>query len=369
MDGTAPGSAPPWLQRLGASAWLVVGIMLVLVGMVWLLGQTETITAPLIAGAVVGAVGGAVVGWLERRGLPRAAGAGVVMLGLVALGVLVAVAVLGGITSQRSQIDAATAGAVDKVEGWAADAGITSAAAAAQDVKEAVPQIGRTLLQGVAHGITGLTSLLVFLGFTAFIAFFVLKDGPVIARWAERHMGLPAAAAHVVTADLAHALRQYFLGLTIVGAFNALLVGLGALVLGVPLPATVALVTFLAGYVPIIGAWTAGAFAFALALSAQGTTAALAMAAIVFLANGPLQQLVQPIAFGATLQLNPLVVFVVTIAAGSLFGVAGLVLAAPLVSGAVHIDRHLAELRGASALAPVEGTGTPAVAEAAEGPA
>ena len=114
-----------------------------------------------------------------------------------------------------------TAGAVDKVEGWAADAGITSAAAAAQDVKEAVPEIGRTLLQGVAHGITGLTSLLVFLGFTAFIAFFLLKDGPVIARWAERHMGLPAAAAHVVTADLAHALRQYFLGLTIVGAFNA----------------------------------------------------------------------------------------------------------------------------------------------------
>ena len=195
MDGTAPGRPRPGSSACGASAWLVVGIMLVLVGMVWLLGQTETITAPLIAGAVVGAVGGAVVGWLERRGLPRAAGAGVVMLGLVALGVLVAVAVLGGITSQRSQIDAATAGAVDKVEGWAADAGITSAAAAAQDVKEAVPQIGRTLLQGVAHGITGLTSLLVFLGFTAFIAFFVLKDGPVIARWAERHMGLPAAAA------------------------------------------------------------------------------------------------------------------------------------------------------------------------------
>ena len=134
--------------------------------------------------------------------------------------------------------------------------------------------------------------------------------------------------------------------------------------------------TFLAGYVPIIGAWTAGAFAFALALSSQGTTAALVMAAIVFLANGPLQQLVQPIAFGATLQLNPLVVFVVTIAAGSLFGVAGLVLAAPLVSGAVHIDRHLAELRGGSALAPAAsdarvapGVQAPAVAEAAEGPA
>ena len=117
------------------------------------------------------------------------------MLGLVALGLLVAVAVLGGITSQRSEIDAADGGRGRQGPGLGRGRRDHVGGGAAQDVKQAVPEIGRTLLQGVADGITGLTSLLVFLGFTAFIAFFVLKDGPVIARWLERHMGLPAASA------------------------------------------------------------------------------------------------------------------------------------------------------------------------------
>jgi predicted PurR-regulated permease PerM len=62
-------------------------------------------------------------------------------------------------------------------------------------------------------------------------------------------------------------------------------------------------------------------------------------------ANGPLQQVIQPIVYGATLKLNPLVVFSVTIAAGTLFGMAGLILAAPLVSAAVRVHDDLAALR------------------------
>jgi predicted PurR-regulated permease PerM len=114
----------------------------------------------------------------------------------------------------------------------------------------------------------------------------------------------------------------------------------------VPLVGTIAVVTFVASYVPIIGAWTAGFFVFALALADQGTSTAFLMALVVFLANGPLQQIVQPIAYGATLEVNPLVVFVVTIAAGTLFGMVGLVLGAPLVSAGVHIS---ADLRKAEA--------------------
>jgi len=147
--------------------------------------------------------------------------------------------------------------------------------------------------------------------------------------------------AHVVMEDVLHALRKYFLGLTIVSAFNAVIVGLGALALGVPLAGTIALVTFIGGYVPIVGAWTAGVFAFALALGTQGTGTAVLMALVVFAANGPLQQIVQPITYGATLQLNPLVVFVCTIGAGALFGMIGLTLAAPLVSAGVHIHDDL----------------------------
>ena len=61
--------------------------------------------------------------------------------------------------------------------------------------------------------------------------------------------------------------------------------------------------------------------------------------------NGLLQNIVQPIAFGATLELNPLVVLIVTIAAGALFGMLGLIVAAPLTSASVKIVRELSRQR------------------------
>ena len=67
--------------------------------------------------------------------------------------------------------------------------------------------------------------------------------------------------------------------------------------------------------------------------------------AVSLLANGPLQQLVQPIAFGATLDMHPLGILIVTIAAGSVFGTIGLVLAAPLTSAALRVSGDLARAR------------------------
>src|SRR4051812_3425430 len=343
---------PEWLHGAGSAAWLVVGIMLVVAGAVWLLAQTSTIVMPVIAGAVIAAVGAPAVTWFERHRTPRALGSAAVMLGLVVVGLVVAGLVLGGISSQSSQISSAMSTAVDKVADGLDSLGISSSADVAASVKKAVPEIGGTLLKGVAHGISGLASLLVFLGFTTFIAFFALKDGPALGEWVERRAGLRADIARIVVGDVLHALRKYFLGLTIISAFNAVIVGAGALLLGVPLAGTIAVVTFVGGFIPIIGAWTAGIFAFALALADSGTSTAFAMALVVFLANGPLQQIVQPITYGATLNLNPLVVFVSTIAAGCLFGTVGLVLAAPLVSAGVHIHAHLAERDAAVAAEP-----------------
>jgi putative heme transporter len=355
-------SLPPWFRRWGIGAWLVVGMVLVLIGAVWLLEKTSTIVDPLIAGFVLGAVSGVIVDRLERLGWPRAAGAALVTVSLFVLAVLVIGLVLGGITSQAPHIDASLQQALDKVQKWAQDLGITSAPDAAKEIAKAVPQAGRTLLKGVASGISGLTSLLVFLGFTIFSAFFLLKDAPSIGRWIERNMGMQPAEARIVLNDIVQALRLYFLGLTIIAGLSTAGVVLGALIVGLPMLGTIAIVTFLASYVPILGAWTAGIFVFALALANQGTTAALIMAVIVFLANGPLQQIVQPVVYGATLKLNPLVVFSLTIAAGTLFGMAGMVLSAPLVSAAVRVRGDLRELRTSPAAGgkPADDGSTPA---------
>ncbi len=142
-----------------------------------------------------------------------------------------------------------------------------------------MPAVGHTLLTGVIHGISGFASLLVFLGFTAFATFFLVKDAPALGRWIEGHMGLPPSQARIVMSDIIQALRRYFLGLTIIAGISTAGVVIGSLIVGLPLLGTIAIITFLTSYVPIIGAWTAGIFVFALALATKGTTAALIMAA------------------------------------------------------------------------------------------
>jgi predicted PurR-regulated permease PerM len=205
------------------------------------------------------------------------------------------------------------------------------------------------LAPGIAHGIAGLTSLVFFLTFTAFATFFLLKDGPTVRRFVDRHLGVPQEVATVITGNVMRSLRRYFLGVTYVAAFNAIVVGAAALILGVPLAGTIAVVVFVTAYVPFIGAFVSGAFAVILTLASEGTTDAIIMLVAVILANGLLQNIVQPIAFGATLDLNPLVVLIVTIGFGSIFGMIGMILAAPLTSAALHVSRELAQAKAEEA--------------------
>lgn len=336
-------SAPTWLRDLGFGSWLLAGFILILIGLVWLLGETSTIVMPVILALVLGAVAGPIVGALERRRVPRAAGAGLVLLGLVLIGAVVFALVVHGISANGSDISSKASQGLDKVEGWLKDMGVENTKDVKEGLKKDLPEIRETLVTGVAAGINGLTSIAFFLAFATLGTFFVLKDAPVMTRFVNTHMGLPVHVASTVTSEVANALRNYFTGVTIVAAFNGVVVGLGAFILGVPLAGTIAVVTFVTAYVPYIGAWTAGIFAFVIALGTQGVSDAFILAVIIFLANGALQQILQPFVFGATLSLNPLVVLVVTIGAGSLFGMIGLTLAAPLTSAAVHISARLRE--------------------------
>ena len=344
-------SAPPWLRNLGFSSWLLVGFVLIIVGLIWLLAETSTIVMPVILATVLGAVAGPGVGWLERHRVPRIAGAILVLLGLVAIGVLIFCLVFGGISAQSGDISAKLNQALVKIQGWLSDVGVDNAQNATKGVQEAAPDIKTTLLGGVASGIDALKSLVFFLAFAVLSTLFVLKDGPVMHRFINRHLGVPEPVANVVTTNIAKSLRSYFLAVTIIAAFNAILIGGAALILGVPLAGTIAVVTFVGAYIPFVGAWVSGAFAVLIALSTGSTSDALILAVVALLANGILQQMIQPLVMGATLSLNPLVVLVVTIGAGALFGMVGLTLAAPLTSAAVHIANELRN-RDLAAVAP-----------------
>jgi predicted PurR-regulated permease PerM len=347
-------SAPDWLRDLGIAAWLLVAVFLLLGGLIWVIGQTETIVIPVIVGTIVAVVAVPIVAWLQAHRVPRAAGAGLVLLGLVAIAGLVLVLVLGAIVDQSDQLATYASNAAAKAESWLHSAGADQSSAAAADnhVSSAVPQIISTLTRGIAEGIQGITSLAFTVSFTALSLFFLLKDGPTMRVWVDRHMGVPRPVATTITGGVIGSLRGYFKGVTLVALFNAVIVAIGALILGVPLAGTIAVVTFVTAYIPYVGAFVAGALAVVVALGAKGVTTAAIMLVIVILANGLLQNVMQPFAMGAALDLHPLVVLVLTISAGCLFGMVGLVLAAPLASATVHIVRDLSAARRADETEP-----------------
>src|SRR4051794_4805146 len=358
--------APGWLRDAGVTSWLLVGAVLLVAGVVTLLALTQTIVMPLIAAGIIAAVGSPLIAWLEGHRVPRGAGAALLLLAMIALSVVMVLVIVGGITSQTDDLKSHLSDAKATVTGWAKDLGVDSskADAANSDASSSTTSTVNTLLHGVASGVKELSSLVFFLSLTALSMFFLLKDGPQIRRWGERHMGVAPAVAHTVAGRMLGALRAYFFGVTIVAVFNAVVVGIGALLLGVPLAGTIAGVTFVAAYIPYLGAWSAGAFSVLVALGGAGTDAAIAMAVVQLLANGILQQLIQPIAYGAALGIHPLAVLVVTIGGGALFGAAGLILAAPVTSAIVRITQDLAEApaiagAGGGAPPPPGGPGTP----------
>jgi putative heme transporter len=342
-------AAPRWLRDLGLMSWLIVGVFVLVGGMVWLLSLTQTIVVPVVTAAILASVLAPLVRFLQRHRFPRAAGAALVLLLIVVLGAAFALLIVGGISSESNQIVGALQKGATKVEGYLKDLGISSdsASKAKSDASSSLSTAFHFLSNGLGKALKELASLAIFLSFTVLSLFFLLKDGPVIRGWLERHMGVPLPVARAISTRTIGSMRGYFTGVTAVAGFNGLVIGLGALVLGVPLAGTIAVVNFVAAYIPYLGAWSAGAFTVLIALGDQGPSTALAMGVIVLLANGALQQLIQPIAFGAALGIHPLSVLIVTIAGGALFGTIGLIIAAPLTSAAVKVAADLGRARTA----------------------
>jgi predicted PurR-regulated permease PerM len=338
---------PPWLRDLGLMAWLLVGVAAFLVSAVWLLTLTQTIVLPVITAGIVAAVLSPALGFLQRHRVSRGLGTAILFLLVVAAGALVIVIVIKGVASETSGLTGYLHSAADKIESGLKDVGVSSSSAkhATDDGGSSLSSAFHTLLNGVGKGLATLAGLAVFVSFTLLSLVFLLVDGPRIKGWTERHLGLPPKLAHTITGRVLTSLRGYFIGVTVVAAFNGIVIGLGALLLGVPLAGSIAVVNFVAAYIPYVGAWTAGGFTVLIALGSQGTETAIAMAVIALLANGVLQQFIQPIAYGAALGIHPLAVLIVTIAGGALFGTIGLVLAAPLTSAAVRIAADIGRAR------------------------
>ncbi|MFA1542514.1 AI-2E family transporter [Actinomadura monticuli] len=193
-----------------------------------------------------------------------------------------------------------------------------------------------------------------------FLLFFMLKDGPGMWDWIMRLV--PARRrAKIDAAGRAGwgALVSYVHGIVLIALVDAAGIGLALVLIGVPFALPLTLLTFVAAFIPFVGAVVAGAAAVIIAFVSGGLTDALLVLGAVIAVQQAESHLLQPLIMGRTLNLHPVVV-VVSVTAGSLLaGIAGAIIAVPVVAVAYRVASVLSADDPPPAVAPAVSPAAP----------
>ena len=336
-------AASPGLVRWGLRSWLLVGVLALGAAVLWLLSQVAGFAVPLVIAIVLGALFAPLVEWMGARGVPRSAGALLVLLGLTAVVVGSTWLVVSGILQQSGQISTELTKGLDTLSSWLASHGVDigSGASATGQVSSAAGDAVGGLLSALSSTFSSLLSLGIGVAIGAFLVYYVVVDWDNLTAWVGRHVGLDADTGAEVVEDSAVAVRRYFWALTLSAVVTAVLIGGSAWLLGIPLAFTIAVITLVTSYVPYIGAIVAGAFATLIALGSNGIDTAIAILVIILVVQNIVQTIVLVRLAGTALSLHPIVVLGATIIGAAIAGMLGAALASPAVAVAIMVQRRL----------------------------
>ncbi len=346
------GHAPRWLQTAGVSAWLLVGVAAAAAVVGYVYKATIGLMIPLIIAVVVGMALAPLVDVMERRRLPRSAGALIAMLLVTVVLAASVFIVVRGLISQGPTVVSQLQAGIQELGKWLAGFGISEAQLTALEeaARRVLPQFAEGFTSAIGSGLSSIAAFLFgsFLGI--FMLFYILKDMPLLSRWVGAHIGLPPALGLEIVNDGASSIRGYFKGSTVVAFVNTVAIVIGLLIFNVPLIGPIAIVTFILAYIPYIGAIISGAFAVLIALGSGGPTAAIGILIFVLVSQNLLQQPVSAWAVGSALNLHPLAVLISTILGGIVMGVIGATLGAPLTALGVQVAVRLRDARTSVAI-------------------
>jgi predicted PurR-regulated permease PerM len=175
----------------------------------------------------------------------------------------------------------------------------------------------------------------ILLGFflTLALAFLFLQDGRGMWAWALDKVGNRADEIDRSGRAAWSTLGSYVRGLTVVAAFDAAGIGLGLLVLGVPMVATLVALQFVASYVPTIGAFTAGGLAVFIAYVDGDVSVAVMTLVLVVVVQQIGNSVIEPWIMGRSMPLHPAMVLIVVTLGAVVWGIAGALLFVPMAAG------------------------------------
>jgi putative heme transporter len=339
-------SDPPPLERAGRKAWAAIGLLVLVAIAIWALGQVRLVAVPLVIALFPAALLAPVAEWLKRRKVPAALAS---LLTIAAgLGVLYGVGrlVVPVVVAQVPQIAESMREALDQLQIWLQGTPIGGQldvfdqpleelgqrfGGAAGDVAGATLSALVTVAEALVATLLGLVAL-----------FFYLKDGKRIAGalvglFPQRiRTDVEAVGERIWTT-----LGAYFRGQLLVALVDAIGIGIGLLVLGVPLAFPLAVLVLVGGLFPIVGAFLSGTVAVLVALADQGLVTALLVLAVVIAVQQLESNVLEPIVLSRAIHLHPLMVLVSIATGAILLGVLGAFLAVPIAASIARLVEYL----------------------------
>lgn len=326
--------APAWLERLGRSAWHLLGVIAAVTVVVVAAGYLWAVVGPLVVSVFLAIVLFPVVRWLGDRGVPRPVAALLAIILLVAVVVLSVVVVVVGIVDQSDRLgDSLNQAQVEieaLVERWHLGPYVERLRG---QVSESSSLIGPGVASGVASAFGSFATFVSGVVLGGVLLYYFLKDGDVLVdRLAARGEPGRRQGLERLMTSAGDNVRSYFKGRTILAFVQGIAVALALWILGVPLPFAVGTVNLIGAYIPYLGAFVGGLFAVVMGLAGGGVGLAVAALIVVLFVNLVLENLLEPRLVGSSLSLHPVAVLLATVAGGLTVGMVGLILAAPLTA-------------------------------------
>lgn len=336
------------------NAWAIQGLFLIV--LLFLLREARPLLVPVVIALMLAFVLTPSVRFLRRRGIPETLGAALLVLALLGTGGTLA-ALLAEPAAQWWDRAPRTLGTVlSRIDRWRAElpglrignAHSRSAGAqeAAESVKaklasEGVALTGSLLTEGARFALSAASTVLL-------LYFILASEHWLLSRCLEALPPRPRLRALVLGGlrSLQRDLSRYVLTLSLINLGVGAATAVAMSTLSLPNPGLWGVAAALLNFIPYIGPWvTAGALVLASAMTdAQG--ARLLLPALAFLSIHAVESnLISPWLIGSRLAINPLSVFLSVLLWAWLWGLAGALIAVPLLISLRCICRRNRKLR------------------------
>lgn len=340
---------PRGLRIATAYSWRFLVVAAAIGVGIWLVIQLRLLVVPLLIAILVTALLWPAFSWMLRHRVPKWLAIVIAVVGTLAVVTGLLWLAVWQITRQWSDVQVRTIEATEQLRQYLIDGPLHLTA---EQIDDLLAQAGALIQEQAELLWSGALAIGSTVGHVAtgtllalFILLTLLADGPGIWRWTLRlfpQKARPAADASARAGWVT--VVNYARTQLLVATIDAIGIGLGAFLLGVPLAIPIGVLVFLGAFVPIVGAVVTGALAVFLALVYNGPWIALWMLVVVLGVQQLEGHVLQPLLMGSAVKVHPLAVVLVVAGGALIAGIPGALFAVPLAAFinvvAVNISRR-----------------------------